>query len=130
MKDPLANIDLDQWAETLRETHYSELTNHQWDMLRIVWIVNWYGPKENIILRFILKVLTPSFDEFSADIHDFSFWKWWNIHDFNKSNNIFLYFLVKDAKKKKWILKYYYLFFAIIYYLWVKFFGKKYFNFR
>lgn len=124
------NTDLEQWAEGVRKIHYSKLTEHQWDMLRVVWVVNWFWPSSQPILWFILKKLTPSFDEFSANVHDFSFWKWWTIYDFEKSNNVFLHLLIKDAKKQKSILKLYYIFFAIAYYFWVKIFWKKYFNFH
>lgn len=123
------NTDLEQWAEEVRKIHYSKLTEHQWDMLRVVWVVNWFGPSSQPILRYILKKIAPSFKVSSAEIHDVVYWQGWDENRRRQCDEWFFMRIFQDAMELKWFLKIYYGVLAVVFFLAVRILGKRHFNY-
>lgn len=67
------------------------------------------------------------FREANADIHDLNFLKWGTEEDRLRADNGFFIRLIRDSLKARWTL--YYIGLSIIFYLAVRQFGGKYFNY-
>lgn len=116
--------------EDIRRLEYYELTNADWELLNREWITNGFGPSWNWFLAIILRTLAPLFDEASANIHDFSYWKWGGEWDRRNADFGFFERMVYDISSSKLKMSLRYATLAYIFFVAVRIRGKKYFNYH
>ncbi len=103
--------------------HHSEITHEEWSFLKKEWIVNWCGGKWSFI--------RPPYKIFfiaSCNKHDLWYYIGWDEKRRKECDIWFLQAMFRDAEKK-WILEFYYKSRALLFYIAVRIFWSKYFNY-
>lgn len=113
--------------DIIKQKHYSELTENDWKILKKEKIVNWYWPSGSYILNFLVKKLSPIFQESNANIHDFTYWQGGDELQRKKCDDWFFDRLIRDSIKSN--NKLYYVILSIIFYISVRILWKNHFNY-
>ena len=87
--------------------------------------INWCWPKG----RFISPPCAIFF-EASCNRHDNSYLLWWDENDRLRADLWFRNAMFRDCQKKVWIVRIYYIIWSEMYFIAVRLFWKKYFNYK
>jgi len=109
---------------------YEELTNQEIQILKQQGILNGFWPRNSPFLRWILKKLTPAFNEVCPNFHDFSYFRGTTEQDRKRADDWFLKYMLKDCQRLTWFTRAYYVCWAYIYHKAVRLFGWKFFNYK
>jgi len=125
--------------QSFESRSYKTLTQEDWNNLLTLWIVNWCGwgwmKVKNRLIRWIiskiLKRLRLVFLQASCNIHDFTYWQWWDEARRLECDMWFFIAIISDIHKiKTWISVVWYTMLALIFYYAVRIGGKSYFNYH
>ena len=115
---------------SLKKKQFKELTIEEINYLKENNIINWFWPSDNPFFRFILKLLSPWLWIASAYIHDFNYWRGWNEHDRKHADEWFLKYMLIDVYHYYHFRFLYYWILAYIFYIAVRLFWYKYFEYN
>lgn len=122
----LSRLNNNMNIKNIIKKHYSEITQEEWELLEMEEIVNWCWPK-----WWCIKPPYSIFFKSSCDIHDLSYYIWWNKCDRKKADLWFLKVMIEDCNKNTcFFKKNYYKVWCYVYYIAVRVFGWKYFNYK
>lgn len=116
--------------EIYKHIPYDKLNKQDKQILKKRWVFNgfwWAGT--NPIVKFLIEIICRHFKEVNADKHDYGFWIGGDINRFHECNTKFYFACQKDALRLQWFTKFKFLFIAMLAYIAIELFWKKYFYF-
>lgn len=122
---------------------FEELSDNEISILKEQWILNWYWPEIKEwyslihkiwlkILRYSLKRISIHFSEANANKHDYWYYIWWDEERRLECDSKFFFFICKDIEwlRVNIFKKTYLYFLAFIFFVSVRAFWWKYFNYK